>query len=99
MLHLIDGDVYSSETPWVKPRTEIFLAAAESVGVDPVRCVYVGDRSYEDVHGPQSAGMRAIWIPHSDIPANQRVEVTAVPDGRAHELLDVLALVDAWTAA
>ncbi|WP_281348916.1 hypothetical protein [Ornithinibacter aureus] len=43
--------------------------------------------------------MRAIWIPHSDIPANQRVEVTAVPDGRAHELLDVLELVDAWTAA
>ena len=42
--------------------------------------------------------MRAIWIPHSDIPAAQRVEVTAVPDGHAHELLDVLDIVDAWSA-
>lgn len=63
VLHLVDGDVYSSETPWVKPRPEIFLAAAAAVGADPSACVYVGDRSYEDVHGPQSVGMRAVWIP------------------------------------
>ena len=73
VLNLVDGDVYSSETPWVKPRPEIFLAAAAAVGADPSACVYVGDRSYEDVHGPQSVGMRAVWIPHSDIPADQQV--------------------------
>ena len=39
--------------------------------------------------------MRAIWIPHSDIPLSQRVEVTAVPDGHDHELLDVLVDVGA----
>ena len=98
VLHLIDGDVYSSETPWVKPRTEIFLAAAESVGVEPARCAYVGDRSYEDVHGPQSAGMRAIWIPHSDIPESQQVSHEATPDGVAHDLGDVLDIVAAWSA-
>lgn len=98
VLHLIDGDVYSSETPWVKPRTEIFLAAAESVGVDPAHCVYVGDRSYEDVHGPQSAGMRAIWIPHSDIPESQQVSHEATPDAVAHELSDVFDIVAAWSA-
>ena len=43
-------------------------------------------------------GMRAIWIPHSDLPAAQRVQVTAVPDATAHELLDVLRIVDGWTA-
>jgi putative hydrolase of the HAD superfamily len=42
--------------------------------------------------------MRAVWVPHSTIPANQRVEVTAVPDARAHELLDVLTIVDEWVA-
>jgi putative hydrolase of the HAD superfamily len=42
VLQLIDGDIYSSETPWVKPRTEIFLAAAAAVEADPRRCVYVG---------------------------------------------------------
>ena len=82
----------------MKPHPEEFRAICRALDVDPRRSVYVGDRIFEDVHGPQQVGMRAIWIPHSDIPAAQRVEVTAVPDGRAHELLDVLAMVDEWTA-
>lgn len=96
VLHLVDGDVYSSETPWVKPRPEIFLAAAAAVGADPSACVYVGDRSYEDVHGPQSVGMRAVWIPHSDIPADQQVSHEATPDAVAHEVTDVVDIVSAW---
>ncbi len=98
VLDLVDADVYSSETPWVKPAPEIFRAAAAAVGVDPARCVYVGDRSYEDVHGPQSVGMRAIWVPHSDIPANQQVSHEATPDAVAHEILDVLDVVTGWQA-
>ena len=98
VLDLVDADLYSSELDHVKPHPEAFRAICRELDVDPRRSVYVGDRIFEDVHGPQQVGMRAIWIPHSDIPANQRVEVTAVPDGRAHELLDVLALVDAWMA-
>ncbi len=96
VLHLVDGDVYSSETPWVKPRPEIFLAAAAAVDADPTACVYVGDRSYEDVHGPQSVGMRAVWIPHSDIPADQQVSHEATPDAVAHEVTDVVDIVSAW---
>ena len=97
VLHLVDADVYSSETPWVKPRPEIFRAAAAAVGADPAACVYVGDRSYEDVHGPQSVGMRAIWIPHSDIPAEQQVSHEATPDAIAHELTDLVDIVSAWS--
>ncbi|PID96367.1 MAG: haloacid dehalogenase [Actinomycetales bacterium] len=97
VLDLIDGDVYSSETPWVKPRPEIFLAAAASLGVEPQHCIYVGDRSYEDVHGPQSVGMRAIWIPHSDIPQEQQVSHEATPDAIAHELIDIVTIVQAWS--
>ncbi|HRW20095.1 MAG TPA: HAD family hydrolase [Dermatophilaceae bacterium] len=96
VLQLVDGDVYSSETPWVKPRREIFEAAAAAVGVEPAHCVYVGDRSYEDVHGPQSAGMRAVWIPHSDIPESQQVSHAATPDAIAHELGDITDIVTAW---
>jgi putative hydrolase of the HAD superfamily len=40
--------------------------------------------------------MRAIWVPHSDIPADQKVPVDATPDAQAHELLDILDIVDAW---
>jgi putative hydrolase of the HAD superfamily len=99
VLTLIDGDVYSSEIPWVKPHPEAFGAAMAAVGMsDPSRCVYVGDRPYEDVHGAQQVGMRAILIPHSDIPADQQVPVDVTPDGVAHRLLDVLTLVDGWNA-
>jgi putative hydrolase of the HAD superfamily len=97
VVHLIDADVYSSETPWVKPHPEIFRAAAAALGVPPEHCVYVGDRSYEDVHGPQAVGMRAIWIPHSDIPAEQQVSHEATPDAVAHDLLDIADIVAAWS--
>jgi putative hydrolase of the HAD superfamily len=70
-----------------------------AVGVsDPARCVYVGDRVYEDVHGAQRVGMRAVLVPHSEIPVDQQVPVDVVPDGVAHRLLDVLALVDGWNS-
>lgn len=96
VLDLIGAAVYSSETPWVKPAPEIFRAVADALGVDPAACVYVGDRSYEDVHGPQQVGMRAIWVPHSDIPEAQQVAHDAVPDAVAHEIDDICDIVDAW---
>jgi putative hydrolase of the HAD superfamily len=99
VLHLVDADVYSSETPWVKPQAEIFAHAAEVLDVEPHACAYVGDRSYEDVHGPQQVGMRAIWVPHSDIPEAQQVSHEATPDAVAHEMLDVLDIVERWNGS
>jgi putative hydrolase of the HAD superfamily len=64
--------------------------------VEPSEAVYVGDRPFEDIHGSQGAGMRAIWVPHSEIPESQQVSVDVTPDGVAHELLDVLDIVDRW---
>jgi len=99
VLPLVDGSVYSSEIDHAKPHREAFRAAMAAVGVsDPARCVYVGDRPYEDVHGAQRVGMRAVLVPHSDIPAVQQVPVDVHPDGVAHRLLDVLDLVDGWNA-
>ena len=70
--HLIDGDVYTSEIPWTKPSPRAFRAAMDAVGVtDPARCVYVGDRLFDDVWGAHNAGLRAIHIPLSSIPAAQ----------------------------
>lgn len=96
VLDLIDGDVYSSEIDVVKPHPEAFAAALQAVGATAPRAVYVGDRLFEDVHGPQQIGMRAIWIPHSDIPLTQQVSVDATPDAIAPELLDILGVVDSW---
>ena len=96
VLDLIDAQVYSSEIAWTKPHAEAFRAAADAVGVRPQEAVYVGDRLFEDVHGSQAAGMRAIWIPHSQIPVAQQVAVDVQPDAVAHDLLDILAIVDGW---
>jgi len=96
VLDLIDGDVYSSEIDHVKPHPEAFRAAAAAVGARPEHTAYVGDRLFEDVHGPQQVGMRTIWIPHSDIPVEQQVQVNVTPDATAHELLDILPIVDGW---
>jgi putative hydrolase of the HAD superfamily len=97
VLELIDGSVYSSEISHAKPHPEAFRAAMAAVGAEgPSRCVYVGDRPFEDVHGAQRVGMRAVLVPHSDIPASQQVPVEVTPDGVAHRLLDVLDIVDGW---
>ena len=96
--HLIDGAVYTSEIPWTKPHPEAFRAAMAAVGAtDPARCVYVGDRPFEDIHGARNAGMRAVLVPNSEIPAGERVAVEVQPDGIAYRLLDVLDLVDGWS--
>ena len=99
VLDLIDGDAYSSEIHVVKPHREAFQAVCDTLGVAPTHAVYVGDRLFEDVLGSQEVGMRAIWVPHSDIPTDQQVTVDVEPDGTAHELLDVLGIVDGWLAA
>ncbi len=96
VLDLIDGDVYSSEIRVVKPHREAFEAALAAVGARAERSVYVGDRLFEDIHGPQAIGMRAIWIPHSDLPPDQVVPVDATPDAIVHELHEILGVVDAW---
>ena len=99
VLDLLDADVYSSEIPYAKPHPEAFRLACAAVGVAPEAAVYVGDRLYEDVHGPHQAGMRAVWVPHSDLPSDQVVDVDDAPDAVAHELLDILGIIDRWNAA
>jgi putative hydrolase of the HAD superfamily len=92
---LIDGAVYSSEIPWVKPHPEAFRAAMRAVGMtDPGECVFVGDRPYDDVHGAKSAGMRAVLVPNSDVPAFSGTE----PDAVIPRLADLLDHVDRWSA-
>ncbi len=93
VLHLLDGTVYSSEIPWAKPHPEAFRAAMAAIGVtDPTSCVFVGDRPYDDVHGAKSAGMRAVLVPNSDVPAY----AAAVPDAVITRLADLLPHLDTW---
>ncbi len=95
--HLIDGDVYTSEIPWTKPSERAFRAAMDAVGVtDPARCVYVGDRLFDDVWGAHNAGLRAIHIPLSVIPPNQVGHTEGEPDAEVHRLADIPGVVRGW---
>jgi putative hydrolase of the HAD superfamily len=96
--HLFDGEVYTSEIPWTKPSERAFRAAMEAVGAgDPARCVYVGDRLFDDVWGAHNAGLRAIHIPHSAIPPEQIGHTQGEPDAVAHRLSDIPGIVRGWS--
>ncbi len=93
VLELIDGAVYSSEIAWAKPHPEAFRAAMTAVGMDdPAGCVFVGDRPYDDVHGAKGAGMRAVLVPNSDVPAFD----DAAPDAVITRLSELTRHLDAW---
>ncbi|MGH3167254.1 MAG: HAD family hydrolase [Trebonia sp.] len=93
VLTLIDGAVYTSEIPWTKPHPEAFRAAMAAVGAtDPASCVFVGDRPYDDIYGAKRAGLRAVLVPHSEVPAYGE----AVPDAVISRLAELPACLEGW---
>jgi putative hydrolase of the HAD superfamily len=97
VLALIHGTVYTSEIPWTKPHPEAFRAALSAVGVhDPARAVFVGDRLFDDIHGAKAVGMKAVLVPHSDVPPEQHRSVDTEPDAVIDRLIDLLAVIDGW---
>jgi putative hydrolase of the HAD superfamily len=95
--HLIDGAVYTSEIPWTKPAPQAFGAAMKAVGTsDAGRCVFVGDRLFDDIWGASRAGLRTVHVPHSVIPVEQHGHTEGEPDAVVHELHEVLAVVERW---
>ena len=92
VLDLLDGAVYSSEIPWVKPHPEAFGAAMAAIGVtDPASCVFVGDRPFDDIHGAAGAGLRTVLIPNSSVPSHDG----AIPDAVIPRLSALLPLLPA----
>jgi putative hydrolase of the HAD superfamily len=97
--HLIDAAVYSSEIPWTKPDPRAFQAALDAVGVDdPATAIFVGDRLFDDIYGAKQAGMRAVHVPHSDIPSWQTTGVEGEPDAVIRDLSELPGLIEQWSA-
>ncbi|MBV9592508.1 MAG: HAD family hydrolase [Actinobacteria bacterium] len=97
VLAAIDGAVYTSEIPWTKPHPEAFRAALDAVDVDdPARAVFVGDRLFDDIHGAKAVGMRAVLVPHSDIPPVQVGPHIGEPDAVVDRLVDLVTIIDGW---
>ncbi len=71
-----------------------------AVGVaDPARCVFVGDRPYDDISGARAIGMRAVLVPQSEIPVSQQVPVDVEPDAIVDRLADLIQHIDIWREA
>ena len=99
VLDMLDGAVYTSEIPWTKPAPQAFTAAIDAVGVDdPARCVFVGDRLFDDIWGASNVGMRTILVPHSDIPVHQVGHTEGEPDAVVDRLADVYDVLAAWSS-
>ncbi len=64
-----------------------------AVGVsNPARCVFVGDRPFDDVHGAQRVGMRTVLVPHSNVPAYAQ----AAPDAVINRLAELRLPIESW---
>ena len=80
---------YSSDFPCRKPHPEIFLAAAEALGVPAENAVYVGDFPERDIVGAQAAGMKGILKYHP----LRKISSSIVPDVSIRRIGDLLDLM------
>ncbi len=83
--------VLSSKIRYRKPGPEIYWEAAKRVGVEPGRCVYVGDNPLRDVVGTRKAGFGMIIILME--PEKQAKEPPVgenIPDHIIHTCSDLL---------
>jgi putative hydrolase of the HAD superfamily len=63
---------------------------------DPSACVFVGDRPFDDIFGARQAGMRAVLLPHSQIPDYQSGHTEGKPDAVIQRLADLPARLADW---
>ena len=64
----VDVLVFSSESGMRKPHAEIYLKATGELGVEPSKCLYVGDGAYGELTGAAAVGMKAVLIRYSNEP-------------------------------
>jgi len=55
---ILISDIYGDK----KPNAPIFLAAASSIGIDPVDILFVGDHPINDIIGARKVGMMTAWL-------------------------------------
>jgi putative hydrolase of the HAD superfamily len=91
MAALMDIVLISGEEKVEKPAPEIFLRAANRLGVDASECIFVGDNPLTDIRGAVSAGMRTVWFKYYfPWPA----DFTVTPDFTITRLDDLHKIID-----
>jgi putative hydrolase of the HAD superfamily len=83
--------ILSSKVGIRKPNPEIYWEAARRIGVEPAKCVYVGDNPVRDFEGTRAAGFGMFILFYE--PATQAKEPPTneiTPDYIIHETHDLL---------
>jgi len=84
--------VLSSKVQFRKPGPEIYWEAVRMIGVEPARCVYVGDNPIRDIQGARLAGFAMTVILFADEGKIRTPSDEIQPDRVIHacsELLDI----------
>lgn len=83
--------VLSSKVGIRKPNPEIYWEAARRIGVEPAKCVYVGDNPVRDVEGTRAAGYgMMILILEPDTLAKEPPTSEVHPDHTILEMKELL---------
>jgi putative hydrolase of the HAD superfamily len=80
---LFDVEVFSCRAGLRKPDRAIYELAAAELGLDPRRCLYIGDGDDQELDGARDAGMRAVLLrsPDTRPPENwQGAEIDRLAD-------------------
>ena len=85
----VDDVVISRAVGLSKPDPRIYALALERLGVQAAETWFVGDSPRNDVAGPQTAGLRAAFLPTGHALNGER------PDAVLRDLRDVLSLFPA----
>jgi len=81
--------ILSSKCGVRKPAPGIFEQATRSLNIDPIHCVYVGNRPANDVAGPRRAGFgMALMVNNGD--SSPAFKPGERPDRIVHELIEIL---------
>ena len=86
-----DYVISSESSRCYKPSAQIFNDVTEKLRVRPDQILYVGDRQWEDVHGPKLFGMAAAWINRDHISKNPNLYQ---PDHLITNLYEVKELIN-----
>lgn len=68
----------SSELPAAKPHPSAFLSATTALGVEPGRCLMVGDSLENDIAGAHGAGLPAVFLDRSGETASSAPSVRSL---------------------
>jgi HAD superfamily hydrolase (TIGR01662 family) len=83
--------VLSSKVGYRKPCPEIYWEASRRIGVEPIKCAYVGDNPVRDVEGTQRAGFGMMIILLEPATLAKEPPTTDVkPDYIIHETKELL---------